>query len=165
MIELCFYIGLTGDFLSTRLNWQMKDMFLIGYLIQSWPLTFAPAVPLACFQAALPAGHHVDLQWLVEWNALLVNSHYDIRSPSHVWIFAQSVKDPWVLCVYSLLRQDNLPKHCPTALSYAWPYAFTRMQMLMPLVDPKWVHERPQITSVVHALFSLHLDLVFLFLA
>uniref|UniRef100_A0A8C2ZKI9 FRY microtubule binding protein n=1 Tax=Cyclopterus lumpus TaxID=8103 RepID=A0A8C2ZKI9_CYCLU len=85
---------------------------------------------------ALPAGHHMDLQWLVEWNALLVNSHYDIRSPSHVWIFAQSVKDPWVLCVYSLLRQDNLPKHCSTALSYAWPYAFTRMQMLMPLVDP-----------------------------
>uniref|UniRef100_A0A673C866 Furry homolog a (Drosophila) n=1 Tax=Sphaeramia orbicularis TaxID=375764 RepID=A0A673C866_9TELE len=82
------------------------------------------------------SGHHVDLQWLVEWNALLVNSHYDIRSPSHVWIFAQSVKDPWVLCVYSLLRQDNLPKHCPTALSYAWPYAFTRMQTLMPLVDP-----------------------------
>ncbi|XP_030007760.1 protein furry homolog isoform X3 [Sphaeramia orbicularis] len=86
--------------------------------------------------ASIPAGHHVDLQWLVEWNALLVNSHYDIRSPSHVWIFAQSVKDPWVLCVYSLLRQDNLPKHCPTALSYAWPYAFTRMQTLMPLVDP-----------------------------
>ncbi|XP_072248255.1 protein furry homolog isoform X4 [Leuresthes tenuis] len=84
----------------------------------------------------LSAGHHVDLQWLVEWNALLANSHYDIRSPSHVWIFAQSVKDPWVLCVYSLLRQDNLPKHCPTALSYAWPYAFTRLQMLMPLVDP-----------------------------
>lgn len=99
-------------------------------------LTFDPAVPLS-LQAALPAGHPVDLQWLVEWNALLVNSHYDIRSPSHVWIFAQSVKDPWVLCVYSLLRQDNLPKHCPTALSYAWPYAFTRMQMLMPLVDPK----------------------------
>uniref|UniRef100_A0A3Q3KBQ7 Furry homolog a (Drosophila) n=1 Tax=Monopterus albus TaxID=43700 RepID=A0A3Q3KBQ7_MONAL len=86
--------------------------------------------------AALPARHHVDLQWLVEWSALLVNSHYDIRSPSHVWIFAQSVKDPWVLCVYSLLRQDNLPKHCPTALSYAWSYAFTRMQTLMPLVDP-----------------------------
>uniref|UniRef100_A0A4W6DW49 FRY microtubule binding protein n=1 Tax=Lates calcarifer TaxID=8187 RepID=A0A4W6DW49_LATCA len=86
--------------------------------------------------AALPTGHHVDLQWLVEWNALLVNSHYDIRSPSHVWIFAQSVKDPWVLCAYSLLRQENLPKHCPTALSYAWPYAFTRMQTLMSLVDP-----------------------------
>uniref|UniRef100_A0A667XRB5 FRY microtubule binding protein n=1 Tax=Myripristis murdjan TaxID=586833 RepID=A0A667XRB5_9TELE len=86
--------------------------------------------------ATMPTGHHVDLQWLVEWNALLVNSHYDIRSPSHVWIFAQSVKDPWVLCVHSFLRQDNLPKHCPTALSYAWPYAFTRMQLLMPLVDP-----------------------------
>ncbi|XP_068601710.1 protein furry homolog [Brachionichthys hirsutus] len=85
--------------------------------------------------ATLPAGHHVDLQWLVEWNALLVSSHYDIRSSSHAWIFAQSAKDPWVLCLYSLLRQDNLPKHCPTALSYAWPYAFTRMQTLLPLVD------------------------------
>ncbi|XP_055369796.1 protein furry homolog isoform X3 [Betta splendens] len=86
--------------------------------------------------AALPAAHHVDLQWLVEWNGLLVNSHYDIRSPSHVWLLAQSVKDPWVLCVYSLLRQDHLPKHCPAALGYAWPYAFTRMQTLLPLVDP-----------------------------
>uniref|UniRef100_A0A3Q2PC68 FRY microtubule binding protein n=1 Tax=Fundulus heteroclitus TaxID=8078 RepID=A0A3Q2PC68_FUNHE len=90
-------------------------------------------VPDAAF---LAAGHHVDLQCLVEWNAALANSQYDIMSPSHVWLFAQSVKDPWVLCVYSLLQQDNLPKHCPTALSYAWPYAFTRLQMLMPLVDP-----------------------------
>ncbi|KAG9351808.1 hypothetical protein JZ751_023059 [Albula glossodonta] len=86
--------------------------------------------------ATLPLGHHVDLQWLVEWSAKLVNSHYDVKSPSHVWIFAQSVKDPWVLCLYSFLRQENLPKHCPTALSYAWPYAFTRLQLLMPLVDP-----------------------------
>uniref|UniRef100_A0A8C7U222 Furry homolog a (Drosophila) n=1 Tax=Oncorhynchus mykiss TaxID=8022 RepID=A0A8C7U222_ONCMY len=86
--------------------------------------------------ATLPLGHQVDLQWLLEWNSMLVNSHYDIRSPSHVWIFAQSVKDPWVLCLYSLLRQDHLPKHCPTALSYTWSYVFTRMQLLMPLVDP-----------------------------
>ncbi|KAJ8280141.1 hypothetical protein GJAV_G00050990 [Gymnothorax javanicus] len=86
--------------------------------------------------ASIPQGHQVDLQWLVEWSAVLVNSHYDVRSPSHVWIFAQSVKDPWVLCLYSFLKQENLPKHCPTALSYAWPYAFTRLQLLMPLVDP-----------------------------
>ncbi|NXA51690.1 FRY protein, partial [Nothocercus julius] len=85
---------------------------------------------------AIPLTHNVDLQWLVEWNAVLVNSHYDVKSPSHVWIFAQSVKDPWVLCLFSFLRQENLPKHCPTALSYAWPYAFTRLQLIMPLVDP-----------------------------
>ncbi|XP_054884162.1 protein furry homolog isoform X2 [Poeciliopsis prolifica] len=97
--------------------------------------------------AALPAGHHVDLQWLVEWNAALVNSQYDIMSPSHVWLFAQSVKDPWVLCVFCLLRQDNLPKFCPTALSYAWPYAFTRLQMLMPLVDPNPVNAKKTGTS------------------
>ncbi|XP_067842067.1 protein furry homolog isoform X2 [Heptranchias perlo] len=84
----------------------------------------------------LPFGHNGDLQWLVEWNAVLVNSHYDVKSPSHVWIFAQSVKDPWVLCLFSFLRLENLPKHCPTALSYAWPYAFTRLQLLMPHIDP-----------------------------
>ncbi|XP_076590636.1 protein furry homolog isoform X6 [Chaetodon auriga] len=113
------------------------DKPMIEIMDQLSPVILESFVNVAVSDTAtLPSGHHVDLQWLVEWNALLVNSHYDIRSPSHVWIFAQSVKDPWVLCVYSLLRQDNLPKHCPTALSYAWPYAFTRMQMLMPLVDP-----------------------------
>ncbi|XP_051541423.1 protein furry homolog isoform X3 [Myxocyprinus asiaticus] len=86
--------------------------------------------------ATLPMSHHVDLQWLVEWNARLVNSHYDVKSPSHVWIFAHSLKDPWVLCLYSFLRPEHLPKHCSTALSYAWPYTFTRLQLLMPLIDP-----------------------------
>ncbi|XP_075418885.1 protein furry homolog isoform X3 [Tenrec ecaudatus] len=92
--------------------------------------------------ATIPLTHHVDLQWLVEWNAVLVNSHYDVESPSHVWILAQSVKDPWVLCLFSLLRQENLPKHCPTALSYAWPYAFTRLQSVMPLVDPNPINAK-----------------------
>ncbi|XP_046892599.1 protein furry homolog isoform X1 [Hypomesus transpacificus] len=113
------------------------DTPMIEILDQLSPVVLESFVNVAVSDTAtLSLGHHVDLQWLVEWNARLVNSHYDIRSPSHVWIFAQSVKDPWVLCLYSLLRQDNLPKHCPTALSYAWPYAFTRLQLIMPLVDP-----------------------------
>lgn len=89
-------------------------------------------------QSTLPLSHHVDLQWLVEWTARLVSSSYDVKSPSHVWIFAQCVKDPWVLCLHIFLRQENLPKHCPIALGYAWPYAFTRLQLLLPLVDPKY---------------------------
>uniref|UniRef100_A0AAQ4S542 FRY microtubule binding protein n=1 Tax=Gasterosteus aculeatus aculeatus TaxID=481459 RepID=A0AAQ4S542_GASAC len=86
--------------------------------------------------STLPLSHHVDLQWLVEWTARLVSSSYDVKSPSHVWIFALCVKDPWVLCLHIFLRQEHLPKHCPTALGYAWPYAFTRLQLLLPLVDP-----------------------------
>uniref|UniRef100_A0A8D2ZRE4 FRY microtubule binding protein n=2 Tax=Scophthalmus maximus TaxID=52904 RepID=A0A8D2ZRE4_SCOMX len=86
--------------------------------------------------STLPLNHHVDLQWLVEWTARLVSSSYDVKSPSHVWIFAQCLKDPWVLCLHIFLRQEHLPKHCPTALGYAWPYAFTRLQLLLPLVDP-----------------------------
>uniref|UniRef100_A0AAZ3PWP9 Furry homolog b (Drosophila) n=1 Tax=Oncorhynchus tshawytscha TaxID=74940 RepID=A0AAZ3PWP9_ONCTS len=89
-----------------------------------------------CLSSTLPLSHHVDLQWLVEWTARLVSSAYDVKSPSHVWIYAQCVKDPWVLCLHSFLRQEHLPKLCPTALSYAWPYAFTRLQLLLPLVDP-----------------------------
>uniref|UniRef100_A0A668UZN6 Furry homolog b (Drosophila) n=1 Tax=Oreochromis aureus TaxID=47969 RepID=A0A668UZN6_OREAU len=86
--------------------------------------------------STLPLSHHVDLQWLVEWTARLVSSSYDVKSPSHVWIFAQCVKDPWVLCLHIFLRQEHLPKHCPIALGYAWPYVFTRLQLLLPLVDP-----------------------------
>nr|XP_061786926.1 protein furry homolog [Nerophis lumbriciformis] len=86
--------------------------------------------------STLPMNHHVDLQWLVEWSARLVSSSYDVKSPSHVWIFAQCLKDPWVLCLHIFLRQEHLPKHCPVALGYAWPYAFTRVQLLLPLVDP-----------------------------
>lgn len=89
-------------------------------------------------QSTLPLSHHVDLQWLVEWTARLVSSSYDVKSPSHVWIFAQCLKDPWVLCLHIFLRQEHLPKHCPIALGYAWPYAFTRLQLLLPLVDPKY---------------------------
>uniref|UniRef100_A0A8C2Z7V6 FRY microtubule binding protein n=1 Tax=Cyclopterus lumpus TaxID=8103 RepID=A0A8C2Z7V6_CYCLU len=102
----------------------------------------SPAVMDSFFHVAvsdsstLPLSHHVDLQWLVEWTARLVSSSYDVKSPSHVWIFAQSVKDPWVLCLHIFLRQEHLPKHCPIALGYAWPYAFTRLQLLLPLVDP-----------------------------
>uniref|UniRef100_A0AAY4DVH2 Protein furry homolog n=1 Tax=Denticeps clupeoides TaxID=299321 RepID=A0AAY4DVH2_9TELE len=119
---------------------EIRFLFLIigqvEVIMIRW-LNLSPSLPLtSSSQAMLPVGHHIDLQWLVEWSAVLVNSHYDVRSPSHVWIFAQSVKDPWVLCLYSFLRQEHLPKHCPTALSYAWPYAFTRLQLLIPLVDP-----------------------------
>ena len=118
----------------TRVRIMTSSLTLVPFrLLTYWLCSHSPPPP----QASVPPGHSVDLQWLVEWNALLVNNPYDVRSPSHVWIFAQSVKDPWVLCLYSFLRQDNLPKHCPTALSYAWPYAFTRLQLLLPLVDPK----------------------------
>lgn len=96
--------------------------------------------PPSLSQSTLPLSHHVDLQWLVEWTARLVSSSYDVKSPSHVWIFAQCVKDPWVLCLHIFLRQEHLPKHCPTALGYAWPYAFTRLQLLLPLVDPKYLN-------------------------
>uniref|UniRef100_A0A671PA30 Furry homolog a (Drosophila) n=1 Tax=Sinocyclocheilus anshuiensis TaxID=1608454 RepID=A0A671PA30_9TELE len=97
--------------------------------------SFAHVAVADSVSVSLPAGQHADLQWLVEWNGSLVGSHYDVRSPSRVWILAQSLKEPWALCLFSLLRQEYLPKHCPTALSYAWPYAFTRLQLLMPLLD------------------------------
>uniref|UniRef100_A0A672MT25 FRY microtubule binding protein n=1 Tax=Sinocyclocheilus grahami TaxID=75366 RepID=A0A672MT25_SINGR len=102
------------------------DKSMIDVMDQLAPSVLESFVHVAVSDTAtLPMSHHVDLQWLVEWNARLVNSHYDVKSPSHVWIFAQSVKDPWVLCLYSFLRPEHLPKHCSTALSYAWPYAFT----------------------------------------
>lgn len=89
------------------------------------------------FQTAIPSGHQVDLQWLVEWSGSLLSSQYDVCSPSSVWVVAQWARDPWALCLFSLLKQEHLPKQCPTALSYAWPYAFTRLQLLMPVTDSR----------------------------
>lgn len=62
-------------------------------------------------------------------------------SPSHIWVFAHVTQgqDPWVISLSSYLRQENLPKHCPTALGYAWVFASTRLQLLSPQVDIKYV--------------------------
>nr|XP_055052852.1 protein furry homolog isoform X2 [Misgurnus anguillicaudatus] len=110
---------------------------MIDVLDQLSPVVLESFAHVAVAESAsLPIGQHADLQWLVEWNGSLVGSHYDVRSPSRVWILAQSLKEPWPLCLFSFLRQEYLPKHCPTALSYAWPYAFTRLQLLMPLLEP-----------------------------
>ncbi|KAF3840941.1 hypothetical protein F7725_006803, partial [Dissostichus mawsoni] len=112
------------------------DKPMIEVMDQLSPAVMDSFVHAVSDSSTLPLNHHVDLQWLVEWTARLVSSSYDVKSPSHVWIFAQCLKDPWVLCLHIFLRQEHLPKHCPTALGYAWPYAFTRLQLLQPLVDP-----------------------------
>ncbi|XP_072301955.1 protein furry homolog isoform X1 [Eucyclogobius newberryi] len=113
------------------------DKPMIEIMDQLSPTVMDSIVHVAVSDSStLPLSHHVDLQWLVEWGARLVSSTYDVKSPSHVWTFAQCVKDPWVLCLHIFLRQEHLPKHCPIALGYAWPYAFTRLQLLLPLVDP-----------------------------
>uniref|UniRef100_A0A4W3J6G7 Furry homolog, like n=1 Tax=Callorhinchus milii TaxID=7868 RepID=A0A4W3J6G7_CALMI len=82
-----------------------------------------------------PSG--IDLQTLAEWSSSPISHHFDVVSPSHIWIFAHVTQgqDPWVISLSSFLKQENLPKHCPSALSYAWLYSFTRLQMLSPQVD------------------------------
>lgn len=84
-----------------------------------------------------PSG--IDLQSLAEWSSSPISHQFDVVSPSHIWVFAHVTQgqDPWVISLSSYLRQENLPKHCPTALSYAWHFASTRLQLLSPQVDIK----------------------------
>ncbi|TKC51109.1 hypothetical protein EI555_008533, partial [Monodon monoceros] len=79
----------------------------------------------------------VDLQTLAEWNSSPISHQFDVISPSHIWIFAHVTQgqDPWIISLSSFLKQENLPKHCPTAVSYAWMFAYTRLQLLSPQVD------------------------------
>ncbi|XP_039701100.1 protein furry homolog-like isoform X9 [Pteropus medius] len=79
----------------------------------------------------------IDLQMLVEWNSSPISHQFDVISPSHIWIFAHVTQgqDPWIISLSSFLKQENLPKHCSTALSYAWMFAYTRLQLLSPQVD------------------------------
>ena len=81
----------------------------------------------------------IDLQTLAEWNSSPISHQFDVISPSHIWIFAHVTQgqDPWIISLSSFLKQENLPKHCPTAVSYAWMFAYTRLQLLSPQVDIK----------------------------
>ncbi|XP_029002067.2 protein furry homolog-like isoform X3 [Betta splendens] len=82
-----------------------------------------------------PSG--IDLQALAEWSSSPISHQFDVVSPSHIWVFAHVTQgqDPWVISFSSYLRQENLSKHCPTALNYAWMFAYTRLQLLSPQVD------------------------------
>ncbi|XP_068599918.1 protein furry homolog-like [Brachionichthys hirsutus] len=82
-----------------------------------------------------PSG--IDLQTLAEWSSSPISHQFDVVSPSHIWVFAHVTQgqDPWVISLSSYLRQENLPKHCPTAINYAWMFAYTRLQLLSPQVD------------------------------
>ncbi|XP_028299982.1 protein furry homolog-like isoform X11 [Gouania willdenowi] len=82
-----------------------------------------------------PSG--IDLQALAEWSSSPISHQFDVVSPSHIWVFAHVTQgqDPWVISLSSYLRQENLPKHCPTSLNYAWMFAYTRLQLLSPQVD------------------------------
>nr|XP_023679418.1 protein furry homolog-like isoform X2 [Paramormyrops kingsleyae] len=82
-----------------------------------------------------PSG--IDLQTLAEWSSSPISHQFDVVSPSHIWVFAHVTQgqDPWVISLSSYLRQEYLPRHCPTALSYAWMFAYTRLQLLSPQVD------------------------------
>ncbi|KAM9381894.1 protein furry homolog-like [Phaethornis superciliosus] len=79
----------------------------------------------------------IDLQTLADWNSSPISHQFDVVSPSHIWIFAHVTQgqDPWIISLSSFMKQENLPKHCPTAVSYAWTFAYTRFQLLSPQVD------------------------------
>ncbi|KFP83474.1 Protein furry homolog-like, partial [Apaloderma vittatum] len=79
----------------------------------------------------------IDLQSLADWNSSPISHQFDVVSPSHIWIFAHVTQgqDPWIISLSSFMKQENLPKHCPTAVSYAWTFAYTRLQLLSPQVD------------------------------
>ncbi|XP_066533696.1 protein furry homolog-like isoform X2 [Hoplias malabaricus] len=82
-----------------------------------------------------PSG--IDLPTLAEWSSSPISHQFDVVSPSHIWVFAHVTQgqDPWVISLSSYMRQENLPKHCPTTMSYAWLFASSRLQLLSPQVD------------------------------
>ncbi|XP_039769737.1 protein furry homolog-like isoform X3 [Ornithorhynchus anatinus] len=79
----------------------------------------------------------VDLQTLAEWSSSPISHQFDVISPSHIWVFAHVTQgqDPWIISLSSFLKQEHLPKRCATAVSYAWMFAYTRLQLLSPQVD------------------------------
>ncbi|XP_037685694.1 protein furry homolog-like isoform X3 [Choloepus didactylus] len=92
----------------------------------------------------------IDLQTLAEWNSSPISHQFDVVSPSHIWIFAHVTQgqDPWIISLSSFLKQENLPKHCSTAVSYAWMFAYTRLQLLSPQVDINPINAKKVNTTI-----------------
>ncbi|XP_075422865.1 protein furry homolog-like isoform X3 [Ascaphus truei] len=92
----------------------------------------------------------IDLQTLAEWSSSPISHQFDVVSPSQIWIFAHVTQgqDPWIISLSSFLKQENLPKHCPTAVSYAWVFAYTRLQLLSPQVDINSPINAKKVTAV-----------------
>ncbi|KAG8453652.1 hypothetical protein GDO86_000331 [Hymenochirus boettgeri] len=92
----------------------------------------------------------IDLQTLADWSSSPISHQFDVVSPSHIWIFAHVTQgqDPWIISLSSFLKQDNLPKYCPTAVSYAWMFAYTRLQLLSPQVDINSPINAKKVTAV-----------------
>ncbi|XP_073464568.1 protein furry homolog-like isoform X2 [Aquarana catesbeiana] len=92
----------------------------------------------------------IDLQTLAEWSSSPISHQFDVVSPSHIWIFAHVTQglDPWIISLSSFMKQDNLPKYCPTAVSYAWMFSHTRLQLLSPQVDINSPINAKKVTAV-----------------
>ncbi|KAM3939588.1 protein furry homolog-like isoform 2-T2 [Leptodactylus fuscus] len=92
----------------------------------------------------------IDLQTLAEWSSSPISHQFDVVSPSHIWIFAHVTQgqDPWIISLSSFMKQENLPKYCPTAVSYAWMFSYTRLQLLSPQVDINSPINAKKVTAV-----------------
>ncbi|XP_069057619.1 protein furry homolog-like isoform X2 [Pleurodeles waltl] len=93
----------------------------------------------------------IDLQTLADWGSSPISHQFDVISPSHTWIFAHVTQgqDPWVISLSSFLKQEHLPKHCPTAVSYAWMFSYTRLQQLSPQLDINSPINAKKVTAVI----------------
>ncbi|XP_074132970.1 protein furry homolog-like isoform X2 [Sminthopsis crassicaudata] len=92
----------------------------------------------------------IDLQTLAEWSSSPISHQFDVISPSHIWIFAHVTQgqDPWIISLSSFMKQENLPKYCSTAVSYAWMFAYTRLQLLSPQVDINPINAKKVSTTI-----------------
>ncbi|XP_053314411.1 protein furry homolog-like [Spea bombifrons] len=92
----------------------------------------------------------IDLQTLAEWSSSPISHQFDVVSPSNIWIFAHVTQgqDPWIISLSSFLKQENLPKYCPTAVNYAWMFSYTRLQLLSPQVDINSPINAKKVTAV-----------------
>ena len=56
--------------------------------------------------------------------------------------------DPWTECLSIFFSYEFIVTKCPQARLDAWPFIYTRLQQLLPFVDPNEPHEIPR-TSIL----------------
>lgn len=90
----------------------------------------------------------VDFQWLTERTSIMWTCGNTYHLPASVDgesynastaafdSASLSLYDSWIHSMTIFLHPKFVVGHCTTAIQYAWPFLFTRLQALVPLLDP-----------------------------
>ncbi|CAH0386341.1 unnamed protein product [Bemisia tabaci] len=102
-----------------------------------------PYLPAAEKTAALSASV-IDLQWIADRSSSIwtagVQEENSSKSSSSFNLMSGGT-DPWGICLFGFLERDRVLSQCPSVVTQAWPFVYSRLHSLFAVIDPTPVND------------------------